>query len=186
MDSSVVIRCKICGDVTVRSMTTVRSQHCVCHNCERIAKEKADAIKRTAKSNAQFERDAKTFNKGEQLGMKFCACGAPITGNQTMCRACAKRKQNRYANVKKERRRVAALTKESAQISVQTLYERDHGICWICGQLCDITADSNDNNYPSIDHVIPISKGGKDTWENVRLAHRRCNSVRGNRDKITQ
>lgn len=42
----------------------------------------------------------------------------------------------------------------------------------------------NDNNfivgydYPSIDHVIPISKGGTHTWDNVRLAHHHCNSIK--------
>ena len=35
----------------------------------------------------------------------------------------------------------------------------------------------------SIDHVIPRSKGG-DVWDvdNMRPAHKRCNSSRGNRD----
>ena len=34
------------------------------------------------------------------------------------------------------------------------------------------------NYYPSIDHVIPLSKGGIDTWNNVRLSHRICNSLK--------
>lgn len=29
--------------------------------------------------------------------------------------------------------------------------------------------------YPSIDHIIPISKGGAHTWENVQVAHFECN-----------
>ena len=36
------------------------------------------------------------------------------------------------------------------------------------------------NNYPSIDHVIPVSKGGTHTWDNVKLAHRHCNTMKSN------
>ena len=32
--------------------------------------------------------------------------------------------------------------------------------------------------YPSIDHASPVAKGGAHTWDNVRLAHRDCNSVK--------
>ncbi|NQY13855.1 MAG: HNH endonuclease [Henriciella sp.] len=31
------------------------------------------------------------------------------------------------------------------------------------------------------DHIIPRSKGGKDTAENLQLAHARCNKIKGNR-----
>jgi 5-methylcytosine-specific restriction endonuclease McrA len=29
------------------------------------------------------------------------------------------------------------------------------------------------------DHIIPISKGGSDTFDNVAAAHRQCNNKRG-------
>jgi 5-methylcytosine-specific restriction endonuclease McrA len=34
---------------------------------------------------------------------------------------------------------------------------------------------------PSHDHVVPLTKGGSNTPDNVRLAHRGCNSSKGNR-----
>lgn len=33
----------------------------------------------------------------------------------------------------------------------------------------------------TIDHIIPKSKGGTDTPENLQLAHARCNKIKGNR-----
>ena len=30
-------------------------------------------------------------------------------------------------------------------------------------------------NYPSIDHLIPVARGGLHAWSNVRLAHFKCN-----------
>jgi 5-methylcytosine-specific restriction endonuclease McrA len=37
-------------------------------------------------------------------------------------------------------------------------------------------------SYPSIEHVIPLSKGGKHSWNNVKLACMECNTLKG--DKI--
>ena len=70
-------------------------------------------------------------------------------------------------------------------ITLAKLIERDGGICKICGKPVD-TKDFSfvrgymkcGNNYPSIDHVIPISKGGLHSWDNIQLAHRICNSYK--------
>ena len=35
--------------------------------------------------------------------------------------------------------------------------------------------------YPTMDHIIPISKGGGHTWENVQVAHRVCNLNKSNK-----
>ena len=37
------------------------------------------------------------------------------------------------------------------------------------------------NKYPSVDHMIPIAKGGTHTWDNVQLAHRYCNSIKSDK-----
>ena len=34
----------------------------------------------------------------------------------------------------------------------------------------------------TIEHIVPVSKGGTHTWDNVTLACWRCNIARGNRD----
>ena len=34
------------------------------------------------------------------------------------------------------------------------------------------------DNYPSRDHVVPLAKGGTHTWDNVKLAHFRCNTLK--------
>jgi 5-methylcytosine-specific restriction endonuclease McrA len=52
---------------------------------------------------------------------------------------------------------------------------RDGFVC----QLCTLAVEPED---VSLDHRIPLSKGGPTTYENLQVAHRRCNS--GKRDRI--
>ncbi len=54
------------------------------------------------------------------------------------------------------------------------LFARDSYLCLYCG---------HDFNRPHLtrDHVLPVSKGGRDVWENVVAACFHCNSRKGNR-----
>lgn len=68
-------------------------------------------------------------------------------------------------------------------ITLRRLYKRDGGFCYICGLKCNWEdKEMRDDGiiicgqtYPTIDHVFPLAKGGKHSWENVKLAHRACN-----------
>lgn len=67
-------------------------------------------------------------------------------------------------------------------ITLDKVMQRDGGICQICGK----PVDKNDrqpgrvgNMYPTIDHIVPISRGGAHTWDNVQLSHMICNSIKG-------
>lgn len=68
-------------------------------------------------------------------------------------------------------------------ISLDKLMIRDKGICYLCNSIVGMDEHHNHNLYGSIDHVIPVSKGGTHTWDNVRLAHRICNTIKS--DEIT-
>jgi len=52
--------------------------------------------------------------------------------------------------------------------------KRDNFVCQYCGRTqhpCELT----------LDHVLPRSQGGKNTWENVVAACKPCNHRKGNR-----
>jgi 5-methylcytosine-specific restriction endonuclease McrA len=54
----------------------------------------------------------------------------------------------------------------------KTLFRRDANVCMYCGirfMARDLTRD----------HITPISQGGKDVWQNVVAACRRCNNHKG-------
>jgi len=56
----------------------------------------------------------------------------------------------------------------------RALFARDGHVCMYCGETFG-------DNQLTRDHVIPVSKGGPDTWSNCVTACARCNHSKGNR-----
>lgn len=56
-------------------------------------------------------------------------------------------------------------------LSRRNVMKRDHHTCQYCGIKTDLT----------LDHVMPKSRGGRDSWENLVTACNRCNVRKGNR-----
>ena len=52
-------------------------------------------------------------------------------------------------------------------------------VCLLCFEPVDKTIPSPHPMSPSVDHVIPRSRGGSDEKSNLRLTHRGCNMKRG-------
>ncbi len=59
-------------------------------------------------------------------------------------------------------------------VTPQEIYERDGGRCQLCKKPVE-------RSEMTLDHIVPLSAGGGFTRMNLRLAHRICNSIRGNR-----
>ncbi len=56
---------------------------------------------------------------------------------------------------------------------------KDQPPCHLCGKEIDYSiTDHLDPSSFTIDHVIPIAKGGADHIDNLAAAHRKCNSSR--------
>jgi 5-methylcytosine-specific restriction endonuclease McrA len=60
----------------------------------------------------------------------------------------------------------------------KAVYERDNGTCWLCLSPVEQHHHPNADQAPSLDHVVPRSRGGSHDIDNLRLAHRICNSIR--------
>lgn len=61
------------------------------------------------------------------------------------------------------------------------IFERDDYICQLCCEPIDPFLGWPDPLSASLDHVIPISRGGNHTRDNAQTAHLRCNLVKGDR-----
>ncbi len=62
----------------------------------------------------------------------------------------------------------------SISLNNRALFRRDQHMCLYCGY------DMHRGNLTR-DHVIPVSRGGKDAWSNVVTACRSCNNRKGSR-----
>ena len=113
--------------------------------------------------------------------LKCKECGKWFTSTNQRRKYCSTKCSNRYEDRRKEtlrRLRIKENGKVDWDISIERLIKRDKGICYLCGKHVDIRLEPNHDLYPSIEHVVPVAKGGMHTWENVKLAHRKCNYLK--------
>jgi len=92
---------------------------------------------------------------------------------KTCCKECGRKLA--YA---KKQHRIPKNQIVDKDITLEALYRRDSGVCYLCGGMCDWfdrTVICVGDKYPSIDHIVPVSRGGLHAWNNVRLAHFKCN-----------
>lgn len=149
----------------------------------RLAQEKeAKRLLREAKKAKRLAEQQLHKLEMQQLLTKECiVCGktfkAKSRNNKCCSKACSKRRDNLL-----HEKRIYKNGKPDLSITLAKLYKRDDGICQICRRSINFNCDSNSDYYPSIDHIIPISKGGEHQWDNVQLACRCCNTLKG--DKV--
>lgn len=203
------IRCTKCG--TVRTVTgdyigrkpkPNKYSNIKCYGCmdmeRQQKKQKAEQDKLLkqlcTKIRALTKQKARALTKQKaKVNVFICSyCGKAFESKRKKkyCTECARKLRNRNSwRIKEMKVRNALVDRD---ITLDKLYERDNGICYLCGKPCDkedyVVRDGTiitGNNYPSIEHVKPLSKGGKHEWKNIKLAHRICNTLKSNKEYIS-
>ena len=103
------------------------------------------------------------------------------TKTVTCSDACARVNDRNIRNSVGTRRRARILKRPVEMFTHKEIFERDKWLCGICGKPVDATLRFPDPGTPTLDHVIPISRGGSHTRDNVQLAHFYCNTAKGNK-----
>ena len=190
MDSKIIIRCTECGTEKTIGFGSFRgSKRVRCSMCYQIELDERKYQREIQlveqKRLREIERAEHKRIKacsGKQMTMVFCCdCGEVLTSKRKRCDRCQKKLNNKNKEIKRRRKIQSALVDKD--ITVEKLYKKDKGICYLCGCQCDyedyIIRDGAfiaGDYYPSIDHVKPLARGRLHSWENVRLAHRICNT----------
>jgi CRISPR/Cas system Type II protein with McrA/HNH and RuvC-like nuclease domain len=60
---------------------------------------------------------------------------------------------------------------KNLRVNRKRIFKRDNNTCGYCGSQKNLT----------IDHIVPKSRGGKNTWDNMITCCSRCNSVKDDR-----
>jgi 5-methylcytosine-specific restriction endonuclease McrA len=104
---------------------------------------------------------------------------------RSTCDDCARRnaKHSPAAKVSKfnynHRRRVA--TRSGEKIIPAIVYSRDDYRCGLCGELLAMNEVAPHPLSASVDHIIPLARGGMHTWDNVQAAHFLCNAKKSDK-----
>jgi 5-methylcytosine-specific restriction endonuclease McrA len=97
----------------------------------------------------------------------------PDIDREIRARALAKRTPASIAE-RSARRRARIRENGYEAVDFDAIFERDQGICHLCGQPV-----ARENLH--FDHVIPLARGGSHTTDNVRVSHDVCNLKKGAR-----
>lgn len=66
-------------------------------------------------------------------------------------------------------------------VMLADIVARDNAMCGICSEPVDLAIAWPDPLSKSIDHIVPVSRGGAHDPSNCQLAHLRCNISKGDR-----
>lgn len=96
--------------------------------------------------------------------------------------------QTKYRATKPEARRSSERRRRAAKrggpterFTLPEIFERDGWVCGICSEPIDRTLKFPDPMSVHLDHIVPISRGGSHTRDNVQATHGVCNMRKGNR-----
>ena len=87
------------------------------------------------------------------------------------------RRQNNF-NIRRARKRG---TESQGIVRIADIITRDGLLCGICSEPIDLSLLYPNPLSRSVDHILPIARGGAHTPENCQMAHLRCNISKGDR-----
>lgn len=201
-DGKVILKHLKCGHEVEKSVITIRriERRLECPYCDEKEREERQAEREAEKEHKRLEQERNRWEKDKrkrfkQISFSICeCCGEMFSSNKAEKKYCSAECCTRANNAIHKDKRIKKMREKIVDrgITLEKLYERDGGICKICGAKCDwddkyvhesgciITG----NSYPSIDHIKPLSKGGLHSWDNIQLTCRHCNSVKSDKEDI--
>ena len=156
-----------CGTRLGRDQHRRHGQH-VCEPCRLAWNESCKATRERAKDRGLSPPGRPVPQVRRTL--KACSgCGRAVLGTlpNPRCTECRGKQSGRHIKITTKARRA--------------IYERDNWTCQLCQEPVDPTVSPLTRWGATLDHVEPWSAAliPDDRPSNLRLAHRRCNSVRG-------
>lgn len=196
-EGKITVKCNVCGYVFEKCCNNLRAGHSQTITCPHCANHTSELLRLEKCENALLEKIRKhDERKQKELQKELNALSKWRT---CICKQCGKEfAANKNLSYCSEECRHKAMSRQhdhrinyknniDKDITLEKLYNRDSGTCYICGKHCDwndisIREDGayiTGKDYPTIEHVIPLCKGGTNSWDNVKLACWECNTKKG-------
>jgi len=179
-----------CQDAYEKRYEQKRNGTGICRDCNDKIKSgmycKECAEKRRIKGKVE-----RNFKKRK---FKVCLhCLKPLYVGGEHNRFCSDECKYNYNRPKRKAREIRADAKRRSYlkdyplIDPEDIFDRDEYVCGLCGGMTDKDAVWDASNppkrYPTIDHIIPLSKGGTHTEDNLQCACHTCNCSKSNKIK---
>ena len=191
--------CHFCGKSFKTHKTSYNLQKFCSDNCrmkDYFIKNKVVTYKKCKYCNNEFEVGRRKTFCSEECAKKHNNLQQKKKWRFKKCRYCKKWRygftgkycseqcRKRVKRIKHELQKNERLKRArsngqfDADIDIYKLIERDGGCCYLCGDDVLFSYNFNHPKYPTIEHVVPISKGGTHSWDNVKVACRECNTYK--------
>jgi 5-methylcytosine-specific restriction endonuclease McrA len=208
IDDSFLCECKKCGNKKeinaqcLRSYNNLRCFFCIevrktickmINETQSLLNKEVKALKKQIEIELQpIQKELELIKKelrSEKQRLTTCIeCGKAFKYIKRKRKYCSEACQTRKNRRRKEAKR-RQLELNGDYILLDVLIKRDKNICHICNRECNKKNYKRNSkghfivgkSYPSIDHVIALDNGGTHTWDNVKLAHHYCNSIKNNK-----
>lgn len=154
-------KCSSCGHAYLESLK--HPHRTMCRGCRHVAIERNR--RRTCEDcGVVYERQK------YQSGKRCSACSEER--KREVMRECRNRRKHR----------MRAKQKGGDLFVSRDIFKRDLWRCYLCGVKVKVYATKrNMPDEATIDHVVPVSKGGEHSLSNCRCACRECNTAKGAR-----
>lgn len=185
--------CKMCGvKIEGKNITAVYcSRKCIETHHSRMRGHKPrdkylEELRIKSAVNQEMKENERKKRLIETTRVRSCrTCGKSFKTTNSAKLNCSTTCSNKWRNRNKDKR-INKSNLVDADITLEKLFKRDGGTCYICNGGCDFndyhTTDSGHwyagEKYPSIDHLLPLARDGKHAWDNIRLACKRCNTMK--------
>lgn len=122
-----------------------------------------------------------------QRGCVDCGgtCCKPVRNYSPYCGECRDRRhQAAKKNQRSHRRKAKALRRarmrgvRCERFNPHDVFIRDNWACGVCGKKCSMTATVPHPRAATLDHIVPLAKGGSHTMKNTQCCHFVCNSLK--------
>lgn len=185
----ILIACIGCNHMFIANTATEKKKRFCSPECYRGS---IKSLRTCETCGVQF----KPGNKGQRRCSRTCMrtgwndplacayCGSVVTPTRSGQRYCSHRcatLARHEGNLASGKRIAIRMRSRCRKTLTDAVIARDGAICYLCQGAIDLSLSGHDLMGLTIDHVIPLSRGGPHTLENLRPAHRTCNSHKSSR-----
>jgi len=173
---------KSCAWCLIEYTTEIKTSiYCTRHHKD-LAKQYRKKLARQSESKARPSSEAvkqrKLFTPIVITGCRLC--GHVFVSVYLTQIYCSRRCAERYRKTIDKVDRLKYRELRRSQGFKAKLYWKSNGQCGICHKHIDLNKAYPDLESFSVDHIIPLSKGGSENQDNLQAAHLSCNISKSN------